>query len=318
MTIEELQKQYDSLQERFQFLWFENHRIKEKNIELEDKIKNLKEKLLLQDGQKLKNFPSINVISITESENRRNFFKKEFSKYGIYDYHFHIYERFKEEDHKIIGTYVNDHLSFHSKGPVTSHLKAIKSWLETTNEDYTFFCEDDLSTETVHYWNFNWSQFFERIPNDWGIVQLVILRNEEHGFLLFGDQFRTRCWCDWSCAGYLIKRSFAKKLIENYYPNNIFTLEYCGIDYDLRHWTFRIPTVETVIYTLFDNTEKVYAFPLFCENLTNCPTTVKNLTDPDSLNAPINKYSYRECIKLWKRFSRNFHLDYIFEHIEKK
>lgn len=48
MTIEELQSQYDNLQERFQVLWFENHSIKEKNIQLEDKIKILEEKVAFQ------------------------------------------------------------------------------------------------------------------------------------------------------------------------------------------------------------------------------------------------------------------------------
>ena len=34
----QLKKDYDSLQERFQKLWFENHQIKELNIELQDRI----------------------------------------------------------------------------------------------------------------------------------------------------------------------------------------------------------------------------------------------------------------------------------------
>jgi len=34
----QLKKDHDSLQERFQKLWFENHQIKELNIELQDRI----------------------------------------------------------------------------------------------------------------------------------------------------------------------------------------------------------------------------------------------------------------------------------------
>jgi uncharacterized coiled-coil protein SlyX len=48
MTIEEWKKQYDSLQERFQLLWFENHSIKERNIELEDRIEELEGQLAFQ------------------------------------------------------------------------------------------------------------------------------------------------------------------------------------------------------------------------------------------------------------------------------
>lgn len=45
MTTEEWERSYDKLQERFQALWFENHQIKEKNVELEGKIKILEERL---------------------------------------------------------------------------------------------------------------------------------------------------------------------------------------------------------------------------------------------------------------------------------
>jgi predicted nuclease with TOPRIM domain len=48
MTTEEWERSYDKLQERFQILWFENHQIKEKNLQLEDKISKLEEKLAFQ------------------------------------------------------------------------------------------------------------------------------------------------------------------------------------------------------------------------------------------------------------------------------
>lgn len=48
MTTEEWELSYDKLQEKFQILWFENHQIKEKNIQLEDRIKELEEKLAFQ------------------------------------------------------------------------------------------------------------------------------------------------------------------------------------------------------------------------------------------------------------------------------
>lgn len=43
MTIshDQILKDYDSLQERFQKLWFENHQIKEMNLKLQDKIEAL-------------------------------------------------------------------------------------------------------------------------------------------------------------------------------------------------------------------------------------------------------------------------------------
>lgn len=48
----ELLKDYDSLQDRFQKLWFENHSIKELNIKLQDKIEELEDHLRYQQELK--------------------------------------------------------------------------------------------------------------------------------------------------------------------------------------------------------------------------------------------------------------------------
>ena len=48
----QLKKDYDSLQERFQKLWFENHSIKELNIQLQDKVEELEGKLNYEQGYK--------------------------------------------------------------------------------------------------------------------------------------------------------------------------------------------------------------------------------------------------------------------------
>ena len=41
MTTQITPTDYDRLQERFQVLWFENHSLKERIVELEDKIEEL-------------------------------------------------------------------------------------------------------------------------------------------------------------------------------------------------------------------------------------------------------------------------------------
>jgi hypothetical protein len=217
---------------------------------------------------KLSRFPSINCISIEESVDRRKSIINKFSAYDISDINFHTFPRYKDGDYKLFGTKV-DQLHFHSRGPVTSHLKSIKSWVNNTTEEYTFFCEDDISLETVQYWNFNWKEFFQNLPKDWELIQLAWIREPEH-FLDFGFKMRNRCWCDWSGCAYLIKREFAKKLIDNYHPNEYFFLEYQGFDANIRDWWALIPTIETII---FSNIGKVYSFPLFMEDTINCPST---------------------------------------------
>ena len=52
INYKQLQKDYDSLQERFQKLWFENHSIKELNIQLQDKVEELEGRLNYEQDYK--------------------------------------------------------------------------------------------------------------------------------------------------------------------------------------------------------------------------------------------------------------------------
>ena len=41
-------------------------------------------------------------------------------------------------------------------GCVTSHLKAIKHWMETSDSPYAVIMEDDCNLDLVKFWNFTW------------------------------------------------------------------------------------------------------------------------------------------------------------------
>jgi predicted nuclease with TOPRIM domain len=43
INYEQLKQKYDNLNDRFQKLWFENHRVKELNVQLQDKIEALQD-----------------------------------------------------------------------------------------------------------------------------------------------------------------------------------------------------------------------------------------------------------------------------------
>ena len=217
--------------------------------------------------EKLKNFPSVNFISIEESEDRRKVFYQQFEKYGITNITPHIYKRYSDEDHKIIEGPLSNQSA---RGPVTSHLKAIKEWYENTNEPYTFFCEDDLSLDTVKYWNFTWDEFFTSLPKNWNIVQLCLIR--EDMFIFFNPEvkMRHRFLCDWSACAYLITRKHAENLIKNYYPDDYIHLEYKGTDKEFREneyssFWFLLPQVENMVYSNFGGGN--FVFPLFVENI---------------------------------------------------
>ena len=251
--------------------------------------------------EKLKNFPSVNFISIEESEDRRKVLYQQFEKYGITNITPHIYKRYRDEDHKIIeGPLVNHN----GKGPVTSHLKAIKEWYENTDEPYTFFCEDDLSLDTVKYWNFTWDEFFNSLPENWNIVQLCLIR--EDMFIFFNPEvkLRHRFLCDWSACAYLITRKHAENLIKNYYPNDYIHLEYKGNDKELRekeensYWCL-FPHSENMIYSPFKGSQGgIYTFPLFVENI------FKSTWSGGDDNW-LNRYSHDEIINWWETKGKN-------------
>lgn len=242
--------------------------------------------------EKLEGFPSLNYISVEDTLERRELLHKKLENLGITNITPHIFKRYDDSQHQYEG---NNYqlLTGISRGPVTSHLKAIKEWYFNTDEEYTFFCEDDISFETLEYWNFTWKEFFEKLPSDWGCVQLSWVREEDQMFRFSNDgvYLRPRCWCDWSACAYLIKRTHAKNLISNYYSGNVFNLDYVGNDAHQRPpWAIR-PTAETII---FSQISPIYGIPLFVEDVNECKSV---LTDYYRNH---NFYSYNEIMKWWK------------------
>lgn len=305
----ELLKDLDKLQEMQDYLlcWW-NNRIRK----IQEKVNQV---LISKTIPKLKDFPSINFISIEESEDRRKFLYQQFEEYGLTNITPHIYKRYNDDDHKIIGGPLELHSS--GRGPVTSHLKAIKEWYQNTDEPYTFFCEDDLSFESVKYWNFTWSEFFSRLPSDWSCIQLCLVREEMFLFSDYGSgpgeiRMRLRYYDDWSGCAYLISRKHAKNLIDNYYPNDYIILEYMGIDKMERveqksSYYFLLPQIENLIYSYFvkgDNGYQIYSFPLFLEN-----TNMFQSTWVNRFPGNVNAVSYLQILEWWKNVGKDMKLE---------
>lgn len=203
------------------------------------------EKILLNN--KLENFPTVCYISLEESLDRRKHLEQSFSKYNIKPKSF-ISKRFSECNDKVVGKYA-DTLNDGTKGCIISQINVIKEWYENTKEDYLFVCEDDLSLETVEYWDFTWKEFFNTLPNDWDCVQLLTIRNEFDTF-----ELRERYWDDWAVSAYLITRNHAEKIIKNYYKNGTYFLEINNSE------------IQPLAENLFFSVGKTYVRPLFVES----------------------------------------------------
>jgi SAM-dependent methyltransferase len=245
---------------------------------IQDKVNEVFVKIECKEhSYKLHNFPPINFISVDKSEDRRKLLYEKFAKYNLTNIRPHIFEVYDDKDHHYIGESFRE-LNGIGRGPTTSHLKAIKDWYFDTDEEYAFFCEDDISFEPIKYWNFTWEEFFNSLPEDWECIQLCWVREGDmFVFSTGGLKLRHRCWCDWSACAYLIKRSHAKKLISNYYRNGSFNLDFVGNDSHVRPKWAKDPVAETIIFSPLGNPKNidvnvsvVYGFPLFVEDVYNC------------------------------------------------
>lgn len=267
----------------------------------------LLENLYLEDDcfvyhkDKLRDFPPVHFISIEESKERRDLLLEKLRSHGVTNIKGHIFKRYEEGDCVLHGSHTHL-LSPQSKGPLTSHLKAIKSWYRDTKEPYAFFCEDDLSLDTVKYWNFSWRDFFDSLPRDWGCVQLAWIRED---FFHFGYKLRNRCWCDWSGCAYLISREHAKRLVEAYHHDDEFHLDIKGESKDDREEWAKVPVIETVIFSLVT---KVYSFPLFAEDAVGCSSTYR---EGQGL---MHMDSHRNTMDFWRDKGKNLTLPELLDH----
>ena len=209
----------------------------------------------------LKNFPNIYCASLKESKERQENIKKQFLDNGIESFQFLLSERFENTDDIIEGLKTH-YLDDGTKGAITSHLRMINYWYNNTDEPYGFFCEDDLSLETVQYWNFTWNEFIENLPKDWDSIQLMCASENSEDVRL-----RRRTWDDFSVGAYIVTRKFAKILIDTFIKDGKFLLEFPGnLDW--------VPLAEHLIYytpkSVIDSQDlqyNVFVLPLFVEEI---------------------------------------------------
>lgn len=252
-------------------------------------------------------FSNIYCCSLIESKDRQENIKRQFLEYNIKKFYILLSKRFEESNDTVCGDYIN-YLDDGTKGAVISHLKMIKIWYDTTDEEYGFFCEDDLSFETVKYWNFTWEDFVNNLPENWDCIQLLCC-----GENLSEIKLRRRYWNDWSVGAYIITRKYAKILIDSYVREDKFILQYPKND----HWA---PLAENLIYYSPETiigidcpSYNIYTFPLFVEDITFSTTFFnRNLKD---MGVDIGRYfknhkdhhleSYYKVIEWWKTIGKN-------------
>lgn len=237
--------------------------------------RNPSQRLLKVESNKLKNFPKVYYISLEESVERRKNLEDQFSQYGITPIPV-ISKRWSDSNDIVNGPCIW-HLDDGTKGALVSHLKMLRRWYEETNDEYGFFCEDDLSLETVKYWNFTWEELIQRIPQDaMGIQMLIVTPDEFDTF-----DFKIRRWNDWAATAYLLKREYVERLVKRYcVSENEFYVEIFDPYQNMQYW----PLVENAVFKYMGEyngnflygPNVIYSIPLFIEDVWNFNSTFPN------------------------------------------
>lgn len=243
---------------------------------------------------KLEGIPAVHYISLRESTDRRKKLESWFDLYNV-KYIPHIFDRLYNLD-----MYDFSHSFPNMVKPIfISHFTVLRDWYFNTDEELTFICEDDLSLETVQYWNFTWKEFESKLPDNWQCVQLQIIRHQHKWETPYDYKFTSREPLKrghWGACAYLIKREYVENLILKYnqYVHK-FTLN-LGVQIE--------PDLEQVLF--LDIHRRVYVFPLFVEDCYGSNTTREN--KPDEFQF----YSYDYITNWWKTTGCKLSLDQIF------
>jgi len=170
---------------------------------------------------KLKNFGPVYYLNLDGQPERKEYMESQLKYWEIEDYtRISAYDGRDDDLGDIIkGRYPSD-MTSGEIGCTTSHLKAIKHWMETSDSPYAIIMEDDCDIDIVRFWNFTWEDFIARVPYAWDVIQLAIIQT--------GDihvPIHARFVNDFSTACYVITRHHAEKLIRNHVRGDKYKLD---------------------------------------------------------------------------------------------
>ena len=195
---------------------------------------------------KLKGLPPIYCINLDDQPDRWEYMEDQFKYWQIENYtRISAYDGRNDDLGDILKGRYPDAMNSGEVGCVTSHLKALRHFVENTNDQCALIMEDDCDISTVSHWQFTWKDFFSKIPYSYDVVQLAIINPVQ-----ISVQIHRRFVNDFSTACYLITRRHAEKLIHFHVR---------GDKYKLDNGCRPRAVADDLIY----NSGNTYAIPLF-------------------------------------------------------
>jgi len=174
---------------------------------------------MIENKDKLHNFPTVNWITLEKSVDRKECMISQLDSLGLKHNMIEGYDGLTTDYTN--SPIVSGDFFYQMNSPQIaisiSHVKNIKNWFENTDENYGVFCEDDVLFETVNYWNFTWDDIINRLPENWQVVQLSLIKDNisEEDMKL-----NKRYNINWSAACYILTREYAKYFLSKYVEDN--------------------------------------------------------------------------------------------------
>jgi len=240
---------------------------------------------------KLKNIGPIYYLNLDGQPERREYMENQFKYWEVDNYErITAYDGREDDLSDIIKGRYPEMMTSGEIGCTTSHLKAIKHWMETSDSPYAIFMEDDVDLDTVRFWDFTWTEFVSKLPYDWDVVQLAIICT---GALHV--RLHRRFINDFSTACYMITRHHAEKLLRLHVRDN---------KYKLDNGVKPRAVADDLIY----NSGLTYAIPLLLYRI-----QLGSSIHPEHINA-IHKASHDGLRHYWEQQGCNIKINELMEY----
>jgi hypothetical protein len=268
---------------------------------------------------KLKNLTPILLLHLDERPDRLEYTESQYDYWGISDYKKCSGSKYRPctfnewKDLVVLNPLPKEYKS--KKRHILevcitiSYLINLKKWLETTNDPYVIFMEDDYDLDFIEYWHFDWEYLMNNIPYDWDCIQLS-----------FENNSTIPCFLHPIISGHgtgasLINRRYAEKIIQLHYKDGKFDLSkkisnykynFCGSkDREL----FGTPNL-TVDY-FFGHNGKTYCTPLISvnNNLGSYDCNISRKDEREDLSFTRKAYK-----KWWTRLRDRYTLEDFFTY----
>ena len=244
-----------------------------------------------KSAYKLKSIPHVYYINLDGQPERKIYMETQFKHWEIENYtRISAYDGRDDDLSDIIkGRYPED-MTSGEIGCTTSHLKAIKHWIDTSDSPYAVIMEDDVSVDIASYWNFTWNNFIAKAPYDWDVIQLAVICT--------GDihvKLHKRFVNDFSTACYIITRHHAEKLIRFHCRGG-----YTGKQtYKLDNGVKPRAVADDLIY----NSGNTYTIPLFLYRI-----QLGSSIHPEHIDV-FHKNSHQALSNFWQQQGCNFDIN---------